>query len=141
MNKRSFINCTHQESHICTDHSNRPAVVIVLRSDDRQQFHTPNAAIPNRSIAPIQKLAVSGDARRQFQMARFHSRGACVKPSNDCEALSAGIKKRPIMDHVESQLVIAASYYSGLFGLPKDPALAAEWYEKAAVQGNPCRAV
>ena len=85
-------------------------------------------------VAHIREHADAGDVQSQFQIAQFYSRGDCLGFS-ESEALK-WYQEAANGGHIYSQIFLASSYYSGLYGLPKDPALAAAWYEKAANQGN-----
>lgn len=51
------------------------------------------------------------------------------------EAKFADVKKKAEAGYAKDQLFLARMYYNG-DGVAKDDAKAAEWYQKAAVQGN-----
>jgi uncharacterized protein len=83
------------------------------------------------SISELQQQADKGDAKAQFDLARYYSLGI---DDADADLAFTWFKKAAEQDWTEAQYFLARCYHDGM-GIEQNNQLAFEWFRKAAEQG------
>ena len=90
-------------------------------------------ATPESRFQSTQAAAETGDARSQYELARYYAKGTGVQ--KDYVKAVQYLRRSAEQGNAEAEAMLGSFYGRGL-GVPRDVITAVQWYLKAAEQGN-----
>lgn len=112
--------------------------LLAACSDNQKAAETKRVTVqkeltPKEKFAKVQKEAVAGNARAQYDLSVMYYEGEGVP--KDVAKTMEWLHKAAAQGFADAQNLLGVAYAHGK-GVPKDAAKAVEWFLKAAAQGN-----